>query len=51
MDATSQKECAGAGVVKLFAVVALNRLDRSTKLGTHISEEVSQSRIRVRLKA
>ena len=51
MDATSQKERASAGVVKVFAVVALNRLDRSTKLGTHISEEVSQSRIRVKLKA
>ena len=51
MDATSQKERAGAGVVKLFAVVALNRLDRGTKLGTHIGEEVSQTRIRVRLKS
>ena len=46
-----EEERAGARVVKLFAVVALNRLDRSTKLGTHISKEVSHSRIRVRLKA
>ena len=51
MDAIGQKERAGAGVIKLFAVVALNRLDRSIELGTHISEEVSKSRIRVRLKA
>ena len=51
VDSVGQEERAGAGVVKLFAVVALNRLDRSIELDMHISEEVSKSRIRVRLKA
>ena len=49
MDATSQKECAGAGVVKLFAVVALDCLDGDAELGLHISEKVSEGGIRVRL--
>ena len=51
MNALGEEERPSAGVIKLLPVVALNRLDRSTKLGMHISEEVSQSRICVRLKA
>ena len=42
---------ASAGVVELFAVVALNCLDGDAELGLHMSEEMSESGICVRLKA
>ena len=35
-----QDKSAGAGVVKLFAVVALNGLDGGVELGAHISKEI-----------
>ena len=40
VDAMCQKERAGVGVVKLFAVVALNGLDGGIELGEHISKEI-----------
>ena len=46
-----KKERAGVGVVKLFAVVALDCLDGDAELGLHMSEKVSEGGIRVRLKA
>ena len=49
MDAVGQEERAGAGVVKLFAVVALDCLDGDAELGLHRSEKVSEGGIRVRL--
>ena len=48
MDAVGQEERAGAGVIELFAVVALDCLDGDAKLGLHMSEKVSEGGIRVR---
>ena len=49
MSATSQEECAGTGVIKLAAIVALNCLDGGAILSSHMNKEVSQSRERIRL--
>ena len=49
MSAMSQEERAGAGVIKLAAIVALNCLDGGSILSSHMNKEVSQSRERVRL--
>jgi hypothetical protein len=49
VDAVGEEECAGAGVVELTAVVALNSLDGDTELGAHISEKVRDGGERVRL--
>ena len=46
-----EEEHAGAGVIKLAAIVALNCLYGGTILGGHMSKEVSQRRKSVRLKA
>jgi hypothetical protein len=43
-----QEERAGAGVVELAAIVALNCLDGGAVLCGHMSKEVSQGRKRVR---
>ena len=40
VDAIGEEERAGAGVIKLLAVVALNCLDGSAKLSTHIGKEI-----------
>ena len=50
MDVVGQEERAGAGVIKLFAVVTLDCLDGDTELSLHMSEKVSEGGIRVRLK-
>jgi hypothetical protein len=39
----SEEECMSSGVVKLTAVVALNTLDGTTKLGRNKGEEISES--------
>ena len=44
-----EEERAGAGVIKLAAIVALNCLDGGAILSRHMNKEVSQSRERVRL--
>ena len=49
VDAMCQKERAGVGVVKLFAIVALDCLDCDSKLSLHMSEKMSESGICVRL--
>ena len=49
VNAVSQEERAGAGVVELAAIVALNCLDGGAILSGHMNKEVSQSRERVRL--
>ena len=49
MSAMSQEERAGAGDMKLVAIVALNCLDGGAILSGHMNKEVSQSRERVRL--
>ena len=49
MSAMGEEERAGAGVIKLAAIVALNCLDGGTVLSGHMNKEVSQSRERVRL--
>lgn len=46
-----EEEGAGAEVVKLAAIVALNPLDRAVKLRADIGEEISKSRKHVRLKS
>jgi hypothetical protein len=51
VDAVGQEERAGAGVIELFAIVALDCLDGDAELGLHMSEKVSEGGIRVRLKA
>ena len=49
MSAMSEEERAGARVIKLAAIVALNCLDGGAILSSHMNKEVSQSRERVRL--
>ena len=51
MCAMGEEECAGAGVVELPTIVALDGLHGGTKLSTHIGEEVSQSSKGIRLEA
>jgi hypothetical protein len=46
-----EEESAGAGVVKLVAVITLNSLDGNAKLGMHIGEEISKGGKSVRLEA
>jgi hypothetical protein len=46
----SEEERAGAGVVKLTPIVALDTLDGATKLGGNKGEKVSKSGKHVRLK-
>ena len=45
MDAVGQEERAGAGVIELFAVVALDCLDGDSELGLHMSKELRESGI------
>ena len=42
MDALSEEELTGAGVIKLTTVVALNRLDAGAELGGGMGNEVSK---------
>ena len=51
VNTMGQEEGAGARVVELFAVVALDGLDGGVKLGAHISKETGQCGTRVRLEA
>ena len=51
MNAPSEEESAGSGVIKLFAIVALNGLDASTKQGRGVGEEVGDRAESVRFKA
>ena len=51
MNAPSDEESASAGVIKLFAIVALNGLDASAKLGGGVGEEVGDRAESVRFKA
>ena len=51
MCAVGKEECAGAGVVKLPTVVALDSLHGGAELSTHVGKEVSQSSKGVRLEA
>ena len=51
VNAMSQEERAGAGVVELAAIVALNCLDCCAELSTHKSKETGERRVRVRLEA
>ena len=46
-----EEERAGASVVKLPTIVALDGLHGGTKLSMHIGEEVSQSSKGIRLEA
>ena len=49
MSAMGEEERAGAGVIKLAAIVALNCLYGGAILGGHMSKEVSKSGKRVKL--
>ena len=51
MNAPRKEESASAGVVKLFAIIALNGLDASAKLGGGVGEEVGDRDESVRFKA
>ena len=51
MNASSEEERAGTGVVELLAIVALNFFDRGAELGSGIGDEVRQRAESVRLKA
>ena len=51
MDAVGEEERAGARVVKLVAIVALNYLDAGAELGLHIGKEICQNREHVRFEA
>ena len=51
MNAPSEEESAGSGVIKIFAIVTLNGLDASTKLGGGIGEEVCERAVSIRLEA
>ena len=51
MNAPRKEESASAGVVKLFAIIALNGLDASAKLGGGVGEEVGDRAESVRFKA
>lgn len=51
VHAMGEEEHAGAGVVELAPVVALDRLYLSTKLSGHMSKEISRSKERVRFQA
>jgi hypothetical protein len=49
-DTMSEEECAGAGVVKLTPIVALNTLEGVAELGGNKGEKVSKNGKCVRLK-
>ena len=51
MDASREEEHAGAGVVKLAPVVALNGLHRGAKLSGDVGDEVGERAVSVRLEA
>ena len=51
MNAPSEEESAGSGVIKIFAIVTLNGLDASAKLGGGVGEEVGDRAESVRFKA
>jgi len=51
MNAPSEEERAGSGVIKLFAIVALNGFDARAKLGRGVGEEVGDRAESVRLKS
>jgi len=51
MNAPSEEERAGSGVIKLFAIVAVNGFDASAKLGGGVGEEVGDRAESVRFKA
>ena len=51
MNAPSEEESTGSGVIKLFAIVTLNGLDTSAKLGGGIGEEVGDRAESVKLKS
>ena len=47
----SEEECAGRGVIKLAAIVALNCLDGGAKLRAHMRKKVRDDAESVRLEA
>ena len=51
MNAPRKEESASAGVVKLFAIVALNGLHRGAKLSGDVGDEVGERAVSVRLEA
>jgi hypothetical protein len=51
VDALGKEEVAGARVVKLFPVVALDSLDAGAKLSGHVGDEVSKRAESVRFKS
>ena len=51
MNAPSDEESASAGVIKLFAIVALNGFDARAKLGRGVGEEVGDRAESVKLKS
>ena len=51
MNAPSEEERVGSGVIKLFAIVAVNDFDTSAKLGGGVGEEVGDRAESVKLKS
>ena len=51
MNALGEKEGTGTGVIELFPVVTLNRLDAGAKLSGGVGDEVGEHAESVRLKA
>jgi hypothetical protein len=51
MEALGEEKVAGAGVVKLLPVVALDSLDAGAKLGVGVGDEVSKRAESVRFKS
>jgi len=51
VNALEEKKMAGAGVVKLFPVVALNDFDASTKLCGDMGDELRERAESVRFKS
>jgi hypothetical protein len=50
MNTMGKKESAGAGVIKLVAIVALDSLDGGAKLSVHKGEKMSEGRKSVEFK-
>jgi len=51
MNALGEKEGTGTGVIELFPIVTLNRLDAGAKLSGGVGDEVGERAESVRLKA
>ena len=50
MNALGEKEGTGTGVIELFPIVTLNRLDAGAKLSGGVGDEVGERAKSVRLK-